>query len=82
MDIVKETMNKVYLDLYGCHQDAIDASVRISFMGDAGMAVMSILSDAQEMLNLADSANGKEEVRKFINRAKYIIAMTMKTESK
>lgn len=60
------------LDAYGCDMDAFARSVETAPLFDVtgpGMAVMSVLSDAQELLAMGRA----EEARQYINRAKFLI---------
>lgn len=64
------------LNMYGCTEAAlremIEGSLDFKFVGPA-MTAMSLMSNAQEEINYGM----KEEARKTINRAKWIIATYM-----
>lgn len=64
------------IDMYGCTEETlrrrIEDSLDFKFVGPA-MTAMSLMSDAQEEINYGM----KEEARKTINRAKWIIATYM-----
>jgi hypothetical protein len=51
----------------------IENSMYVSILKDADLLVMSMLSDAQEMVNYSVSAETIEEQRKLINRAKFVL---------
>jgi len=53
--------------------EQIKDSMYISILNDPGMLVMSMLSDAQEMVQHSNSPAMIEEQRKFINRAKFVL---------
>lgn len=66
--------------MYGCTEaqmrEAVEESITFRFSGP-GMMAMSMLSDAQEMINTEYGEvdyNRAEDARQIINRAKWIIA--------
>jgi hypothetical protein len=67
----------IEIQMYGMTQadlhEQIQDSMYISVMKDPGMLVMSMLSDAQEMVQFSSSPEMIEEQRKFINRAKFVL---------
>jgi hypothetical protein len=68
---VKAYGNKVIaLKMFGCLESELDAAYQRANMRPMTYAV-SILSDAQELLN--GSASDREMARQYINRAKYIV---------
>ena len=68
---------KIEIQMYGMTKAAlheeIQDSVYIRIMHDPDMLVMSMLSDAQEMVQHSASPAMIEEQRKFINRAKFVL---------
>lgn len=64
------------LQAYGCTESQIEAGVSQYFGGSALAFAMSILSDAQEMLEMDRAEGGwrnTNSVRQYMNRAKYLI---------
>ena len=68
---------KIEINMYGMTAESlheqIQESMYISILKDPGMLVMSMLSDAQEMVQHSNSPAMIEEQRKFINRAKFVL---------
>lgn len=63
--------------MYGMTQEQLDAEIkRHVFPGDSGlMLACGMMSDCQEILEYLDDGNeiDREQIRKTLNRAKYII---------
>ena len=63
--------------MYGMTQEQLDADIkRHIFEGDSGlMLACGMMSDCQEVLEYLDDGNDidREQIRKTLNRAKYII---------
>lgn len=68
---------KIEIGMYGMTaadmHEQIKDSLYISVMKDPDMLVMSMLSDAQEMVQHSNSPAMIEEQRKFINRVKFVL---------
>lgn len=60
-----------YMDMYGCTQEALTGMMNSPINSISGdyMLVMSILSDAQYVMEHGDN----NTARQFINRAKYVM---------
>lgn len=63
--------NQQHQAMFGCSRETLDEMLnRPSFqLGGPAMTAMSILSDAQEMIERGDG----ERARQFINRAKVVL---------
>lgn len=63
--------------MYGMTQEQLDADIkRHTFEGDSGlMLACGMMSDCQEVLEYLDDGNDmdREQIRKTLNRAKYIV---------
>lgn len=69
------------LQAYGCTASQIEAGVNHYFGGSALAFAMSILSDAQELLEMDRAEGGwrnNNSVRQYMNRAKYLIGRARK----
>ena len=65
------------INCYGMTEQEIESQIvnsTVAKLSGVWMCAMSILSDAQHMLEMDD----KEQARKYINVAKYIIAEKLK----
>lgn len=70
-------MNESEAIVFGISQEEIDAMCEKAFSGDVGLLAMSILSDAQDSLEITKDW---ERSRKLINIAKYIISTKLFTK--
>lgn len=61
---------------YGCAEEDLDKMISRNFYGTKTMLAVSILSDAQQVLEFGRA----EECRQFINRAKYVMHDLMALE--
>lgn len=65
-------MNDQDLKMFGCYREYIDADLN-DCIGPKEMYAMSILSDAQHVLDHGDS----ETARQFMNKAKYVMSVVL-----
>ena len=66
------SVEDTYMDMYGCTQEALTGMMNSPINSISGdyMLVMSILSDAQHVMEYGDN----NTARQFINRAKYVVS--------
>jgi len=77
LEIEMNADQKIEIAMYGMTIESLHEQIQdcmyISVMKDPEMLVMSMLSDAQEMVQHSNSPAMIEEQRKFINRAKFVL---------
>ena len=68
---------KIEFAMYGMTaaelREEIESSLYVKIMNDVDMLVMSMLSDAQQMVEFSTSEKMMEEQRQLINRAKFAL---------
>jgi hypothetical protein len=68
---------KIEINMYGMTAEQLRAEVEnsmyYSILKDVDLLVMSMLSDAQEMVNYSVSRETLEQQRQLLNRAKFVI---------
>ena len=72
MDKAAEIVERQF-NMYGMTETEIQSIVREQFFGDSKMAAVSILSDAQGLMEFGES----EKARQAVNVAKYIVISQM-----
>ena len=76
-DTANRSAEQTQRSMYGMTQEQLDAEIkRNTFEGDSGlMLACGMMSDCQEILEHLDDGNDidREQIRKTLNRAKYII---------
>jgi len=77
LEIEMNADQKIEIAMYGMTIESLHEQIQessyISLMNDPETLVMSMLSDAQEMVNYSVSRETLEEQRKCINRAKFVL---------
>ena len=68
---------KIEINMYGMTAEQLRAEVEnsmyYSILKDVDLLVMSMLSDAQEMVNYSVSRETLEQQRQLLNRAKFVL---------
>lgn len=81
MPYSKEEQIAIQQNMYGCTEETLEKSINEAqekWMTDPAMYAMSVLSDAQEMIERGMN----EQARQAINRAKYVISEKLRRKLK
>jgi hypothetical protein len=77
MEMKMNADQKIEISMYGMTAEQLRAEVEnsmyISILKDVDLLVMSMLSDAQEMVNYSVSRETLEQQRQLLNRAKFVL---------